>query len=178
MGQPRPLFVYFRSFQTQILQKNCWLQRDLSLDCWSRRRAGWPLDHHHGPVWLMSLELHALKYYLFIQYMKLFCIGIVKSTCSVYDQVWEPIKSWATQLMKWSARLELKWLMNSVTRSVDFWKFLATNLLTKVTSQKIGDFWANLKKINLYKNYLGNFWIHWATLLLQHLVKLSMNFYL
>ena len=23
MGQPRPLFVYFRSFQTQFFQKNC-----------------------------------------------------------------------------------------------------------------------------------------------------------
>ena len=28
MGQPRPLFVYFHSFQTQILQKNCRRQRD------------------------------------------------------------------------------------------------------------------------------------------------------
>ena len=32
MGQPRPLFfVYFRSFQKQILQKNCRRQRDSNL---------------------------------------------------------------------------------------------------------------------------------------------------
>ena len=30
IGQPRPLFPYFRSFQTRILQKNCRLQRDLN----------------------------------------------------------------------------------------------------------------------------------------------------
>ena len=35
VGQPRPLFVYFR-------------QRDSNSDRWSRRRACWPLDHHHG----------------------------------------------------------------------------------------------------------------------------------
>ena len=48
MGPPRPLFVYFRSFQTQIVQKNYRLQRDSNSDRRSRRRARWPLDHHHG----------------------------------------------------------------------------------------------------------------------------------
>ena len=48
MRQPRHLFVYFRSFQTQIYRKNFRLQRDLNLDCRSRRQARWPLDHHHG----------------------------------------------------------------------------------------------------------------------------------
>ena len=35
MGQPQPHFVYFRSFQTQILQKNCKCQRDSNLDHWT-----------------------------------------------------------------------------------------------------------------------------------------------
>ena len=39
MDQPRPLFVYFRSFQTQILQKNCRFQSDSNLDRRSRRQA-------------------------------------------------------------------------------------------------------------------------------------------
>ena len=30
MGQPRPLFVYFRSFQTQILQKKLLASADLN----------------------------------------------------------------------------------------------------------------------------------------------------
>ena len=32
MDQPRHLFVYFRSFQTQILHKNCSLQQDSNSD--------------------------------------------------------------------------------------------------------------------------------------------------
>ena len=39
MCQPRPLFVYFRSFQTQILQNNGRFQRDLNSNHQSRRRA-------------------------------------------------------------------------------------------------------------------------------------------
>ena len=49
LGQPRPLFVYFRSFQQQFYRKNCRLQRESNSDRWSRRRARWPLDHHHSP---------------------------------------------------------------------------------------------------------------------------------
>ena len=45
-----PLFGYFCAFQTQILKKNCRLQRDSNLDCERKRLARWPLDHHHhGP---------------------------------------------------------------------------------------------------------------------------------
>ena len=44
MGPPRPLFVYFRSFQTQIVQKK--LEASNS-DCQSISRARWPHDHHH-----------------------------------------------------------------------------------------------------------------------------------
>ena len=39
MGQPRPLFVYFRSFQQQFYRKNCRFQRESNSDCRSRRRA-------------------------------------------------------------------------------------------------------------------------------------------
>ena len=42
MGQPRPLFVYFCSFQTKNLQKNCMPQRDSNLDRRSIRKARWP----------------------------------------------------------------------------------------------------------------------------------------
>ena len=49
-------FAYFRSFQQQFLQKNCRLQRDSNSDCWRRRQARWPLDHHLGPsvfkIWM------------------------------------------------------------------------------------------------------------------------------
>ena len=47
------LFFVFSFFSNTILQKkNCRLQRDLNSDCRSRRRARWPLDHHHGPIHL------------------------------------------------------------------------------------------------------------------------------
>ena len=39
------------------------------------------------------------------------------------------------------------WLLASVTRFGDFWKFLATNLLSK-EAQKYGDYWAILETIN------------------------------
>ena len=46
---------YFRSFQTQILQKICSLQRDSNSDRRSRRQARWPFDHHHGP-WISDVS--------------------------------------------------------------------------------------------------------------------------
>ena len=52
-------FSLFSSFQTQILQKNCRLQQDSNSDCWSRRRALWPLDHHHGPIYAMEIFKHS-----------------------------------------------------------------------------------------------------------------------
>ena len=48
-GPTRAFFVYKRSFQTQIFQKNCKRQQDSNLDRRSRRQALRPLDHHHGP---------------------------------------------------------------------------------------------------------------------------------
>ena len=48
VGQPRPLFCLFSFFSNTILQKHCRLQRDSNSGRQSRRRADWPLDHHHG----------------------------------------------------------------------------------------------------------------------------------
>ena len=55
MGQPRPLFVYFRSFRarTNFTEKNCRHQRDS--DRRSGRQARWPLDHHHDALLSLSL---------------------------------------------------------------------------------------------------------------------------
>ena len=50
-------FVYFCSFQTQILQKNCRLQQDPNPDRRIRRHERWPLDHHRGPQFT-SLPRH------------------------------------------------------------------------------------------------------------------------
>ena len=58
MVQPRPLFCLFSLFSITISQKNCRPQWDSNLDRRSRRRARWPLDHHHGPLHhLMLLDL-------------------------------------------------------------------------------------------------------------------------
>ena len=51
MDQPRPLFLFifviFKHFTEKIVGI---LQRDLNLDCWNNRRAGWPLNNQrHGP---------------------------------------------------------------------------------------------------------------------------------
>ena len=43
-------FCLFSFFSTTILQKNCRLQRESNSDRRSKRRASWPLDHHHGPI--------------------------------------------------------------------------------------------------------------------------------
>ena len=50
MGQPRPLFVNFCSFQTHILPKKLQVSREWNSDHWNRRQASLPLDHHHGPT--------------------------------------------------------------------------------------------------------------------------------
>ena len=44
------LFIYFRSFQTQIYKKNCSRQRDSNSDRRSRRHVCWPLDLYNGPI--------------------------------------------------------------------------------------------------------------------------------
>ena len=48
-GPTTATFCLFSFFSTKILQKNCILQRESKSDRRSRRRARWPLDHHHGP---------------------------------------------------------------------------------------------------------------------------------
>ena len=65
-----PIPASFWFFSNTILQKNCRLQRDSNSECWSRRRARWPLDHHHGPsfvhyCWSSLLQVpNQLKYLL------------------------------------------------------------------------------------------------------------------
>ena len=49
-ANPSHFFIYFRSFQTQILQSNCILQQDSNSDRQNRRRTCRPFDHHHGPL--------------------------------------------------------------------------------------------------------------------------------
>ena len=53
-------FCLFSFFSITILQKNCRPQRDSNSDCWSRRRACWPLDHHHSPIirLFMRYQMH------------------------------------------------------------------------------------------------------------------------
>ena len=43
------VILFFRSILECDCVKNCRPQRDSNSDCQSRRRACWPLDHHHGP---------------------------------------------------------------------------------------------------------------------------------
>ena len=48
MGHSRPLYLLsFVLFMQFLRNKNCSIKRDLNSDCWSIRRAQWPLDHHH-----------------------------------------------------------------------------------------------------------------------------------
>ena len=49
-------FCLFSFFQTQILEKNCRLQRDSNSDHQNRRRARWPLDHHHGSFGMLFVR--------------------------------------------------------------------------------------------------------------------------
>ena len=45
------LFLFiFVLLKTQTYRQYFKLQRDSNLDCRNRRRARWPLDHHHGPL--------------------------------------------------------------------------------------------------------------------------------
>ena len=61
MVHKRPLFVYFRSFQTILENRNFRLQRDSNSDRQSRNQTRWPLHHHH----------------LVRQYSKACCRGLV-----------------------------------------------------------------------------------------------------
>ena len=62
MGQPRPLFDYFHSFQTTFYRKtNCMFQQDRNSGCHNIRHARWPLDYRHGPKIHFSLKLFQLR---------------------------------------------------------------------------------------------------------------------
>ena len=67
-ANPGLFFVYFRSFQTQTLQ------RDSSSDRRSRRRAHWPLDHHHGPRKIIRFEWYLVPEHFIV------CVGSVLSS--------------------------------------------------------------------------------------------------
>ena len=51
------VFCLFSFFSITILQKHCRPQRDSNSDHQSRRRARWPLDHHHGPTHVKVIKL-------------------------------------------------------------------------------------------------------------------------
>ena len=62
VGQPRPVFCLFLFFSNTILLKKNWRsQRDSKSDRQSRRRARWPLDHHHGPNYSVCYFLLGLS---------------------------------------------------------------------------------------------------------------------
>ena len=48
MGQPSLFLFIFVLFKYKFNLKTCRRQQDSNSDRWSRRRACWPLDHHHG----------------------------------------------------------------------------------------------------------------------------------
>ena len=51
LKNPPTLFLLIMLFSnTNCTETNCRLQQDSNLDHWSRRRACWPLDCHHGPI--------------------------------------------------------------------------------------------------------------------------------
>ena len=41
--------IVFVPYKHKFYRKNWRCQRDSNSDCWNRRWAHWPLDHHHGP---------------------------------------------------------------------------------------------------------------------------------
>ena len=61
---PGLLFAYCWTFLLTFQNTNCRVQRDLSSDCWSRRRARWPFGHYLGPI-------RTLWGTLMIKYLKL-----------------------------------------------------------------------------------------------------------
>ena len=69
-----------------------------------------------------------------------------------------------------------KWLVFSVTRLGDFWNFLVTNFITKVSQMFVwlfGLMWKpSLIKSNWWGYLLGNFWKNLGYFSLQHLVTL------
>ena len=75
MGQSQPLFVYFVLFKHKFYRKNCRRQQDSNSDLWSRRRARWPLDHHHGPLKTFSLKCESdeLRWNFWVLIQQILC---------------------------------------------------------------------------------------------------------
>ena len=50
MGQPGLFLRIFALFKHKFTEKIVGFSGIVNLDRWSKRRARWPLDHHHGPL--------------------------------------------------------------------------------------------------------------------------------
>ena len=75
---PRPLFIYFRCFQAQNLQKKLW---NSNSDCHSTRQKCWPLDHHHSPIFKELFRYKKTNYRL-SPWVKYFWPPAYQSWCS------------------------------------------------------------------------------------------------
>ena len=67
-AHPCLLLFIFVLFKHKIYRKTSKLQRDSNSDRQSRRRANWPLDHHHGP-WYMTLLMTMLVLKLLLLFL-------------------------------------------------------------------------------------------------------------
>ena len=93
-ANPGLFLVYFSSFLSTILQKNCWLQQNSNLDRQSRRRARWPLDHRDRLNTLIEAQNISFdqtvrdSVYLFINWISFqrlvsyFCLNILTLAAS------------------------------------------------------------------------------------------------
>ena len=61
---PTPASFYLFSFFSNInfTERNCRFHWDSNSDCWSRRQASWPLDHHHDPAVGVGLMAHVASH--------------------------------------------------------------------------------------------------------------------
>ena len=86
LNGPTPSFLSFSLDLTTRFQKNWKLQRDSNSDRWSRRRARWPLDHHHGPskAFIFTVGRLNAKLAWFVQESPAFIIP-----CLLLAEKWE-----------------------------------------------------------------------------------------
>ena len=144
-ANPDNLFLFTFVLSQKILQKNCGLQHDSNSYRWSRRRARWPLDHHHGRI------------YIIVWYVKVIICVIHKNNKILSLVVWRTLWQIAVQNVFWPVET---WPVAGQIEAKSWQSFqLQINVLQKVSDYQIWNKVHWCQKLDHYANSLQYFFV-------------------
>ena len=113
MPIPFAILFIFVLFKHAFYRNNCRLQRDSNSDHWSRGRARWPLDHHHGQArhTLLTIKLVRNKNHFLLFWSLVISCWELKLKKNVRDKNWR---------INWLANIYIKSITHRLGYQVRF----------------------------------------------------------